>query len=110
MAEALELIAAIEPLHARLRGLLRVGERRWDVILDRNQRILLPEVDPMTAVTKAIALDAAQDLFARDIAAVDFRNPRRPVIRLGKGFSVPATSWAASPAPPTTRWTCSQRS
>ena len=85
VAEALELIAAMEPLEGRLRGLLRVGARRWDVILDRDQRILLPEIDPLTALQKAIALDAAQDLFARDIAAVDFRNPRRPAIRLGQG-------------------------
>ena len=85
VAEALALIAAMEPLEGRMRGFLRVGARRWDVILDRDQRILLPEIDPLTALQKAIALDAAQDLFARDIAAVDFRNPRRPVIRLGQG-------------------------
>jgi cell division protein FtsQ len=80
--EALQVLKASDPILNRVRGLLRVGERRWDVILDRDQRIMLPEDNPVIALEKAIALDAAQDLLERDIAAVDFRNLRRPVIRL----------------------------
>lgn len=80
--EGLAIFKASEPIFERVRGLLRVGERRWDVILDRDQRIMLPEENPVIALEKAIALDAAQDLLERDIAAVDFRNLRRPVIRL----------------------------
>jgi len=34
VAEALELIRAARPLGDRLRGLVRMGERRWDVVLD----------------------------------------------------------------------------
>ena len=83
--EALNLIALSAPIAPRLRGLLRVGERRWDLVLDRDQRIQLPESDPTTALKKVIALDGAQDLLARDIAAIDFRNPRRPVLRLTTG-------------------------
>ena len=36
-----------------------------------------------TALQKVIALDQAQDLWARDVAVVDFRNPARPVLRRG---------------------------
>ena len=82
VGEALRLMTALAPIGGRLRGLLRVGERRWDVVLDRNLRIQLPEADALTALQKVMALDAAQDLLARDIAVVDFRNPNRPVIRL----------------------------
>ena len=82
VAEALSLIALAEPVNARLRGLLRVGERRWDLVLDRDVRILLPEKNAVAALQKVMALDQAQDLLARDISAVDFRNPKRPVIRL----------------------------
>ena len=82
VGEALQLMLAVEPVHDRVRGLLRVGERRWDVVLDRDQRIMLPEAGAVTALEKVMALDTAQDLLARDIAAVDFRNPQRPVIRL----------------------------
>ena len=37
----------------------------------------------LTSLEKAIALDVAQDLLERDLSVVDFRNPRRPVLRLG---------------------------
>lgn len=83
VAEALILSRALEGLTLRLRGLRRVGARRWDVMLDRGQRILLPETDALAALQRALALDTAQDLFARDVTAVDLRNPGRPVLRLG---------------------------
>ena len=82
--EALALFEAALPIKDRLRGLLRVSERRWDVVLDRDQRIMLPETEAVTALRKAMALDAAQDLLERDISVVDFRNPGRPVLRLGQ--------------------------
>lgn len=81
--QALLLLRAAGPLTPRLRGLVRVGERRWDVVLDRGQRILLPEDQPVQALERAIAMDQAQDLMGRDIAVVDFRLPQRPTVRLG---------------------------
>jgi cell division protein FtsQ len=83
IGEALQLFVASAPLTDRLRGFLRVGERRWDVVLNDEQRIRLPETGALQALEKVIALDAAQDLLARDVSIVDFRNPRRPVLRRG---------------------------
>ncbi|WP_232829466.1 cell division protein FtsQ/DivIB [Tropicimonas sp. IMCC34043] len=80
--EALALIAAAAPLAGRLRGLMRVGERRWDVILDRGQRIQLPEKNAVAALERLIALDQARDMLDREITVVDFRNPLRPTVRL----------------------------
>ena len=80
--EALELIAAAGPLTPRIRGLVRMGERRWDLILDRDQRILLPENDPVRALERLLALDHAQDLMNRDILTVDLRSDHRPTLRL----------------------------
>ncbi|MDF0599752.1 cell division protein FtsQ/DivIB [Psychromarinibacter sp. C21-152] len=80
--EALELIAAAGPIADRMRGVLRVGERRWDVVLDRDQRIMLPETRPVDALEQVIALHQAQELLARDLAAVDMRNPARPTLRM----------------------------
>jgi cell division protein FtsQ len=82
--EAMALFDTVQPIRNRLRGFLRVGERRWDVVLDRDQRIMLPEEAAVTALKKAIQLDVAQDLLERDISVVDFRNPHRPVLRLGQ--------------------------
>lgn len=81
--EALALVAAMRPIEGRLRGLRRVGERRWDVMLDEDQRILLPEHDAVRALEAVIALDQSQELLARDILHVDMRRPARPTLRLG---------------------------
>lgn len=81
-AEALALLDAAGPLTARLRGLVRVGERRWDMLLDRDQRILLPADRPVQALERLLAMNQSEDLLARDLAALDLRNEKRPVLRL----------------------------
>lgn len=81
-AEALELIAAAAPLEGRIRGLARIGERRWDVVLSRGQRIMLPETDGLAALKEVIALHETGDLLAREVRAVDMRNPERPTVRM----------------------------
>ncbi len=85
--EALEVLATAEPVKQRIRGLVRMGERRWTLVLDRDQRIMLPEARPIPALEQVMALQQAQDLLARDIVAVDMRNENRPTLRM----SVPAT-------------------
>ena len=80
--EALALVAAAGPLLPRLRGLVRMGERRWDMVLDREQRILLPEENPVRALERLLALDQAESILARDITAVDLRLDHRPTLRL----------------------------
>ena len=80
--EGMRLLAAAKPIQPRLRGLLRVGERRWDLVLDRDQRVMLPEENAEAALERVIALDHAQDLFERDIALIDMRNPDRPTVRV----------------------------
>jgi cell division protein FtsQ len=80
--EALDLIAAAGPLGPRIRGFVRVGERRWDIVLDREQRVLLPEKNPVQALERLLALDHVQDIMNRDILTVDLRSDHRPTLRL----------------------------
>ncbi|NJM82864.1 MAG: cell division protein FtsQ [Tabrizicola sp.] len=80
--EALEILAAAGPLAPRIRGLVRMGERRWDIVLDRDQRLLLPASGPVQALERLLALDHAQDIMNRDILAIDLRNEHRPILRL----------------------------
>lgn len=84
LGEGMAIIRAAAPLHARMRGLARIGERRWDVVLDRGQRIMLPESKPVQALQRVIALNSARDLLGRDVAAVDMRLAKRPTIRLNE--------------------------
>ena len=88
--EALNLYRAAAPLGGRLRGIVRMGERRWDVVLDRSQRILLPEEGAVEALERVIALDAAQDVLARDVVRVDMRLGARPTVQMSEQA---ATLW-----------------
>lgn len=83
--EALDLLDAASPLGTRVLGLVRVGERRWDVVLDRGQRIRLPEKGALAALERVIALEQAQDLLSRDLVVADLRNPARPVLQISAG-------------------------
>ena len=81
-AEALRLFAAARPLGDRLRGIVRIGERRWDVVLDRGQRIQLPVERPVAALERVIAVSEVKDLLERDVAVVDLRLPARLTVRM----------------------------
>ncbi len=80
--EAMAIYAVAGPIAPRVRGLVRMGERRWDVVLDRDQRILLPTEAPVRAFERVIAMAQAEDLLAREVTVVDFRNDNRPTIRM----------------------------
>lgn len=82
VAEAVRLINIMAPMKDRLRGLVRVGERRWDVILSPDLRIMLPQDRPDFALERVIALHEAQDVLNRDLAAVDMRIAARPTLRM----------------------------
>ncbi|WP_233499363.1 cell division protein FtsQ/DivIB [Pararhodobacter sp. CCB-MM2] len=84
VAEAQTLWAAAAPIQSRMRGLVRVSERRWDVVLDRDQRILLPAEGALEALERVVAMSEGvqQQLLSRDVQIVDMRNPARPTLRL----------------------------
>ncbi|EAQ02940.1 cell division protein ftsQ [Pseudooceanicola batsensis HTCC2597] len=85
VAEALALIEIAAPFRDRLRGLERIGERRWDVVLEPDLRIMLPDRQPELALERAIALHEAQDVLDRDVAALDLRLAARPTVRMNAG-------------------------
>lgn len=83
LSEAREILDAAEPVKARLRGLQRIGGRRWNVVLDRDQILMLPEQSPVPAFRRVMEMDEKSDLLGRDVASVDLRDPQRPTIRMG---------------------------
>jgi len=85
ISQAFEILEASGPLLSRVRGIERIGERRWDLVLNRNQRILLPEQHPVEALERVIALNKAQEMLARDLTVIDMRNGQRPTIRISNG-------------------------
>jgi cell division protein FtsQ len=87
IAVARALLASAMPLADRLRGLIYVGERRWDLALDRNQRIMLPAEGAVQALEKVLILNDTQELLDRAISVVDMRLSERPTLRLNDGTS-----------------------
>ena len=82
VGQALRLLLETKNLITRVRGLVRIGDRRWDIILDRNQVIKLPEKEPIKALKKIISLHEGRRLLDRDVIYIDFRNMDRPVLGL----------------------------
>ncbi|MBC7133249.1 MAG: cell division protein FtsQ [Roseovarius sp.] len=83
VAQALDILGAAQALGQPVRGLVRMGERRWDLVLGDGRRILLPESDPVRALERVIVLDRANDMLSRDVARIDMRLGARPTVRLG---------------------------
>ncbi len=80
--QALELLERAGPIRSKIRGLVRVSETRWDLVLDSGQRIMLPSDRPGPALDRVLAWNEAQDLFARDVTHIDIRNAQRPTLRM----------------------------
>lgn len=82
--EALRLMAATEPVADTVLGLVRVGERRWDLVMRDARRVMLPEQDPGLALDRVLALHATQNVLSRDIVTLDYRNALRPTVRMSQ--------------------------
>ncbi|MER5170564.1 cell division protein FtsQ/DivIB [Thioclava sp. GXIMD2076] len=80
--EALSILKAMGPLLPKARGLIRVGQRRWDIALENDRRVMLPQEQPVAAVERLLAMNTAEDVLARDFTVIDLRDKGRPTIRL----------------------------
>ncbi|RWB60550.1 cell division protein FtsQ/DivIB [Mesorhizobium sp.] len=78
----LEKIKRYPELAARVKGYIRVGERRWDLKLENGITVKLPEDDEDRAIAELVKLDHDTGLLTRDIAAVDMRLSDRLVVEL----------------------------
>ena len=69
-------------LASRVKGYIRIGERRWDLRLENGVTIKLPEHGEVQAIEDILAMDKDNGVLSRDIAAVDMRLSDRLVIQL----------------------------
>lgn len=79
------IIAALDARPAiatRMRALVRVADRRWNIRLRNGMDIRLPEEGVESALDQLVALDTINGLLSRDIAAIDLRLRDRISIRL----------------------------
>jgi len=80
--DVLSLMDGAPDLVPRIRAFVRVGERRWDIVLEGERVIMLPAEAPGRALARVMALHYGEELLDRDIAVIDMRVPERPTLRL----------------------------
>lgn len=66
----------------KITALVRVGGRRWDIQLNRQVTIKLPEVKPDEAVARLDLLLKQQRLDLKEVKVVDLRLPNKMVVDL----------------------------
>jgi cell division protein FtsQ len=79
------LLMALEELpqvRERLKSLVRVGDRRWNVELDNGATIALPEEGAVEALTRLEALQSQYAILDRPLAQLDMRAPGRLAVRV----------------------------
>lgn len=81
-ADFVAKVANYPELASRVKGYVRIGERRWDLRLDNGITVKLPENQVDSALAELVALDRQDGLLGRDIAAVDMRFTDRLVVQL----------------------------
>ena len=67
----------------QVRAFVRVGERRWDLVLDNNLRIMLPQTEFLAAFDRLMLMNHTGSLFSNQLSTIDMRLVERPTVRLG---------------------------
>jgi cell division protein FtsQ len=68
-------------LESRVRAAVRVGDRRWNLVLDNGITVALPAENMATALSDALKLDREFALLSRDVTMIDLRLEDRWIIR-----------------------------
>lgn len=82
--ELLTMLAAEPDLAPRVRAAIRVGNRRWNLMLDdatAGVEVRLPEEQPEAALHRLAQLERERALTARKVAMIDLRTPDRMVLK-----------------------------
>ena len=76
----LEMLGREPDLARRVRALIEVGGRRWNIRIDNGIDVRLPEAEPAAAWSELAQLDRRHALLARRISTIDLRIPSRIVV------------------------------
>lgn len=75
-------LAGYPVLSQRTRAAVLVGGRRWDVILDEQMVVKLPESGAPDAIAEIVRLDREHALLSRNVSALDLRLPDRVTVHV----------------------------
>ncbi|WP_321339210.1 cell division protein FtsQ/DivIB [Breoghania sp.] len=82
-------------LRSRVRALVLIAERRWNLVLENQVTVRLPEEGVDEALAYLVRLDREKGLLSRAITAVDLRLKDRIVVKLDKGTELNRNSGGA---------------
>ena len=85
--EFMKLLASEVEIIPYIGTLRLMSRRRWDLILKNGIVIQLPEKDMSLGLRRLVTLQAAQNIFDKDIILIDMRHPSRIVIKNKSGRS-----------------------
>jgi|GEM_PF-992943 len=84
--EIADVLGREQQLMARVSSLIRVGDRRWDVLFASGARLRLPEPGgaymPEDAWQRFAMMERDHQLLSREVAVFDMRQPDRMVVNL----------------------------
>jgi cell division protein FtsQ len=81
-APFIAMVKSHPELAARVKGFIRIADRRWDMRLENGITVKLPESGEAKAVDDLLAMDRESGLLSRDILTVDLRLNDRIVVKL----------------------------
>ena len=79
--EALEIYKSSASILNRIRGIILVGKRRWDIVLDSGQRIKLPEEEPKIALISFLRSDRGKKILNGHVSNIDLRFKGQIILR-----------------------------
>ena len=79
--EALEIYQLLSIYLNEIRGLIRIGERRWDIIFKNNKRIKLPEKYPKRSLRNFLSSDESYLISSNDFVIIDLRFTNKIILR-----------------------------
>ena len=82
VSEISSLMQANEYFKDHVRAFIRVGERRWDLILENNVRIMLPQREFLAAFDRLMLMNEASSLLSGRLSNIDMRLVVRPTVRV----------------------------
>ena len=82
VSEISSLMQANEYFKDHVRAFIRVGERRWDLILENNVRIMLPQKEFLAAFDRLMLMNDAASLLSGRLSNIDMRLMVRPTVRV----------------------------
>ena len=93
-SQLLNLLALAPSLARRVKAAVRIGERRWDIKLNNEIEVLLPEMEAVVAWVRLAELQERYGLLEKEVVTIDLRLPDRIVVRqkLGKEDNINPTN------------------